>query len=320
VPCVCIVAILMDSSGKKSVVVHRNKASASSPSHTNDYMEPPCSVIYADSETGVALQDRTKTAYVFENQYRVLSPGDVHEYIATVGILNCVTLIVNVPGGFSLLGHITKASVFFSLDEAIFMKRNGGALQNMVDTLKTTFLDQDVASISASLVGGWKRTDMEDVLKDKYFPTRPNMWTLSGVLLDCIQRALPGVKTDVSRLNSCAGVSWEDRTVDTKLRAVSDGEAFRVVVMNKDTGLVEAQSTSVTDVEGGECVTVAIPSSVIMDTLVERMAMQKRADVFGSKWPHGCIPPPLLEEYVEPKRVHLEVEECVEPKRVRWTL
>jgi hypothetical protein len=278
----------------------------------NDYMEPPCSVIYADSETGVALQDRTKTAYVFENQYRVLSPDDIHEYIATVGVLNCVALIVNVPGGFSLLGHITKASVLFSLDEAIFMQRNGGALQNMVDTLKTTFLHQDVASISASLVGGWQMTDMEDVLKDKYFPTRPNMWTLSGVLLDCIQRALPGVKTDVSRLNTCVGVSWKDRTFDTKLQAVSDGEALRVVVLNKYTGLIEAQSTNVTDIEGGECVTVKIPSFVIMDTLVERMAMQKRADVFGSEWPHGCIPPPLLEEYVKPNRVHWGMEECCE--------
>lgn len=264
-------------------------------------------MIYSDSDTGVALHDRSKTAYVFENQYRLFSAETNVEYVATVGVLNCVVVIVNSPYGGSLLGHLTRSSVLFSLDEAIFLKRNGGALQNMVDALKNAFEDEDVALISVSLVGGWKKTDMDDVLKEKYFPARPEMWTFSGVLLDCIQRALPGVSTDVSRLNLFEGVSWADRTVDTKLQAVSDGQAFRIVVLNIFSGLVEIQSTNLTDIDGGECVTVEIPASVVADMNVERMVMHKRAMVFASSWPHGCIPPPVLEEYVN-------------PKKVRWTL
>jgi len=261
----------------------------------------PCLVIYRDSDVGISIQDRTKTAYVFESQYRLLQANTSYQFMATAGVLNCITLIANVPRGVSLLAHVTMSSVFYSLDEAIFMNRMGGALQNMVDTLKHAFCEVDTASVTVSLVGGWKLSDYGVQLQEKYYPCTPGMWTFSGVLLDCIQRALPGVKTDVSRLNMFDGVSWADRTIQTKVKAVVDGQALRVVVLNTMTGDIETQATDLTDLVDpvdSDSITVRVPASVLVDTLIEQNVTIKRATIFSNPWPHGCIPPPVLQEYV----------------------
>jgi hypothetical protein len=261
----------------------------------------PCLVIFRDSEVGISIQDREKTAYVFENQYRLLQPDAPQQFMATTGILNCIALIVNVPGGASLFAHLTISSVCYSMDEAIFIKRGGGALQNMVDTLKHVFGEEDPVAVKVSLVGGWKLADHGVKLKDKYYPCTPVMWTFSGVILDCVKRALPGVETDISCLNPFDGVSWADRTLQTKMQAVADGQALRVVVLNRTTGSIELQATDPTDLVetvNADLTTVRVPISVLVDTLRAQDAMITRATVFSAVWPHGCIPPPVLEEYV----------------------
>jgi hypothetical protein len=85
------------------------------------------------------------------------------------------------------------------------------------------------------------------------------------------------------------------------MQAVADGQALRVVVLNRTTGSIELQATDPTDLVktvDADLITVRVPASVLVDTLRAQDAMIKRATVFSAAWPHGCIPPPVLEEYV----------------------
>ena len=256
------------------------------------------SVILKSSDIGARVQDRSKTAYVFEGQFRVLQPDSLHRYMATCGVLNCITIIVNVPEGVSLMAHVTLSSVYYSLDEATFMKRGGGALQNMVDKLRDSFHGVDTSMLVVSLVGGWSLSDVCVKLKSTYFPENPVLWTFSGVLRDCVQRAFPGVKIDVSRLNMFQGVSWSARSFKTKLHAVANGHTFRMVVLDTWTGVVETQQTDITDLTGDDSVSVRVPESVVMESLVQQDAMHARITLLDQTWPHGCIPPSVLEEYI----------------------
>jgi hypothetical protein len=270
-----------------------------------DVLSHPCDlgaprlVIRGDSFLGLSIQDRTKTAYVFENQYRVLPSGTPYNFMVTTCLLNCIAVIANVPGGVSLLAHISIASVYSSIDEAAFMRRGAGPIQNLIDSFRRVFEDVDPATVTVSLVGGWGLSDFGTKLKTEYYPYEPSLWTFSGVLIYSIQKALPGIRLDVSRLNMFDGVSLSNRTIYAKLRAVATGQAFRFVILNTISGDIDTQTTDLDDITGDITTSVRMPASVINDTLAYQEASYQRSVVFGEPWTHGCLPPPILEEYVE---------------------
>jgi hypothetical protein len=258
------------------------------------------SVIPYESSLAKVIGDVNMTAYVPESQFRVLHACDTQYLLATTGILNCIAVFASLPGGSALCAHISPSSLEYSLDEIKFLRRGGLLFENMVDCLKRTFAGVNNADITINIVGGWRLADTYPKLEEIYYRKHPDKWTFSSVVLGCMKDALPGAKIDVSQLNRFDGVSWVDRTVFSKMKRVAIGEAFRIVVLNTRTGMIDVQTTDITDLTGEQSVGVSIPECILNESVGHLSEMNRRIDKFRNKLFEDEIPPPVLHEFVVP--------------------
>jgi hypothetical protein len=252
------------------------------------------SVIHFESPVGVALQDTGKTAYFSEAQFKSQKPGDPHRYLATIGIANCISVFVHSVDGTVFGAHLNLVSMYYSLEEVKFVNPHGVVFQNMSDELEALFKDIDPSDITVSLVGGWRKADFGTKLKETFYRSQEHMWTFSNVVVKCIEDALPGVKIDKSKLNSFDGVSWENRTPQTKLKCAIAGEMFRIAVIDTHTGKVDVQTTDISDLTGDSTVGVCVPSSVVLSSLRHLVHMHTRIANFKKMVYNGEVPESVL--------------------------
>jgi hypothetical protein len=267
-------------------------------SHANT---PACSVgsvgIKSDSLLGVALHDRDRTAYFSEAEFRVVKSNSEFRFLATTGILNCITVFVWSVDGTSFGAHMNLPSRHYSLEEIKFIRKDGIVFHNMCDKLQELFSGVDISKISISLIGGWANADLGSKLKQHYYKSQEKMWSFSDIIITCLQGALPGVAIDASRLNCFAGLSWEERTPYKKLKCVVAGEAYRVVVLDIDTGVVHVQVTDLSDLNGDTTDGVVIPSHALLSSIKGLTAMHYRIANFRDGLYSNAIPASILTEY-----------------------
>jgi hypothetical protein len=252
-------------------------------------------VIHRESPVGVALQETGKTAYFSEAQFKSQKPDDPHRYMATIGIANCICVFVHSVDGTSFGTHLNLVSMYYSLEAIKYVNPNGTVFQNMSDELKSLFKYVDPSDITVSLVGGWRKADFGTKLKETFYRSQKSMWTFSNVVVKCIEDALPGVKIDKSKLNCFDGVSWENRTPQTKLNSAIRGQMYRVAVMDTHTGKVYVQTTDISDLTGENTVGACVPPSVTLASLQHLVAMHARIANFKKMLRAGEVPESVLQ-------------------------
>jgi hypothetical protein len=255
--------------------------------------------IKSDSLLGVALQDRDRTAYFSEAEFRVVKSNSDHRFLATSGILNCICVFVRSVDGTSFGAHLNLPSLYYSLEEIKFVRKDGVVFQNMCDKLQELFSGVDVSKISISLVGGWTNADFGSKLKQDYYKSQEKMWSFSDIIITRLQGALPGVAIDASRLNYFEGISWEDRNPYTKLKCIVAGEAYRVAVLDIDTGVVHVQVTDLSDLTGDTTDGVVVPSHALLSSMKGLTAMHYRIANFRNALYSNVIPASILTEYTD---------------------
>jgi hypothetical protein len=235
--------------------------------------------ITPESCIGIALHDVTQTAYFSEAQFRVLEVGSAFRYLATTGVANCLSVFVSSPTGPSFGVHLNLVCMHYSLKEANV--HGGGVFQNMVDALRKAFIGTDHSEIKISFVGGWINADLGTKMKQIYQRKQEQMWSFSGVIVDCFKDTFPGAAIDTSKMNRLHGVSWEKRTQKSKLKSIIAGDAYRFVVLDTHTGVVHVQRTNIGDFCLGKGSGVMFPNNVLISSLTDLTDMHSRVAKFN---------------------------------------
>ena len=204
--------------------------------------------------------------------------GSNFQYIATTGVANCLAVFVSCPNGPSFGAHLNLVSMYYSLEEA--KVKGGGVFQGMVDALHQGFLFVDHSEITVSFVGGWINADLGTKKKQNFQLKQGDMWSFSGIVVDCLKSAFPDAKMDTSKMNLFHGVSWENRSQKTKLKSIVDGDAYRFVVLDTHTGAVHVQRTNLGDFCLGKGTGVMFPNSVLISSLKDLTDMHSRVAEF----------------------------------------
>jgi len=213
------------------------------------------SAIATPGETMWALQDPTRTAWVYEAEFRTLDATSQHEYLATVGIMNCISVVVSHPSsGVCFMAHVNPPAVLTCVEQrARNPQTSERILGDMCCTLRDLFAGHAMSDVKVALIGGWTEADSLPML-ERLNPTHAALrWNFSSVVHEAVQTALPDAFIDCVHLNRFPGVSWCNRTRSNKLAAIIRGHAFRVVVLCRTTGQVELQTTDISDLKEGGC-------------------------------------------------------------------
>jgi hypothetical protein len=252
------------------------------------------SEIDPESSLGVALHDTGATAYFSESQFRIIEPSSTYRYIATTGVANCLAVFVSTPNGPSFGAHLNLVSMYYSLEE---VKLHGGEVfQNMSTALKKAFDGVEASEITASVVGGWTQTDNGTKRKHNFERSQGRVWSFSSIVLDCLHNSLPGITVDTSKMNQFKGVSWEDRTQKTKLKCIVNGEAYRFVVLDRQTGIVRLQTTNLGDFLPDKGGGVMFPPRVLVSSLEDLAGMHSRVERFRRMAKRGGAPDSILQQ------------------------
>ena len=223
---------------------------------TNLRVDAQPSVIATPGETMWALQDAARTAWVYEAEFRTLEATSEKQCLATIGVMNCVAVVASHPAsGVCFMAHVSPPAVLTCVDQrARDPQTSERILGGMCDALRAMFIGHAMSDVRVALVGGWTEADMLPMLQQLEPAHAAFRWNFSSVVHEAVQAALPDAFIDCVQLNRFPGVAWCSRTRSNKLEAIIRGHAFRVVVVCRQTGQVELQTTDITDLRAGGCV------------------------------------------------------------------
>jgi len=256
------------------------------------------SLIATPGETMWALQDAERTAWVFEAEFRSLGASSREEYLATVGVMNCVAVVAShVPSGTCFLAHVNPPAVLTHVDERV---RNPQTSQRMLggmcDALRFLFAGRAMSDVRVSLVGGWTEADLLPMLQRLHPAHAAFRWNFSSVVHEAVQAALPDAFIDCVHLNRFAGVSWCSRTRSNKLEAIIRGHAFRVVVVCRKTGQIELQTTDISDLKEGGCRGCPVPAHALVEGAQRLCHANERLRAFSVALDAGAPTQPVMAE------------------------
>jgi len=251
---------------------------------TNLCVDAQPSAIATPGEMMWALQDPARTAWVYEAEFRVLGAASQHEYLATVGVMNCITVAASsAVTNTCFMAHVNPPSILSSTQEqhARSPAEPVRVLGAMCDTLRDLFADHAMSDVRVSLIGGWTEADMLPMLKQLNPAHAEACWNFSSVVHGAVQDALPNALVDCAQLNRFPGVSWCNRTRSNKLTAIIRGHAFRAVVLCKATGQVGLQTTDISDLrEGGRVQGCPVPAHALLEGMQRLHHMNERIQSF----------------------------------------